>query len=105
MIDIQSRIDRLTKNCAEFPKLEALAQLSVIYQIIDDARYLRVKISDYLMPQVSHHRQSPKAESTESVICPYCGEAQKSIAGLRSHLGLKHKEKKSEWQGTTAPNP
>ena len=104
MIDIQDRHDRLTKNCAEFPKLEALAQLSVMYEIIADARFLRVKISDYLLPQVSHQRQSQKAESTEGVICPYCREPQKSIAGLRSHLGLKHKEKKSEWQGKP-PNP
>lgn len=36
---------------------------------------------------------------SEEVVCPYCKERQKNTIALRSHLGIKHKDRKTDWKG------
>jgi hypothetical protein len=33
----------------------------------------------------------------KEIVCPYCEKPVKNIVGLKAHLGVKHKEFKSEW--------
>lgn len=91
------RLERLRKNCEELPTQDALQQLSTIYQVIDDARYLRVKISDYLSGHVAHQR--PALQTADGIQCPYCPKVSPTLGGLRAHLGKSHPDKKSDWTG------
>lgn len=101
-MDIQSRRKRLKKNCAELPNMEVLQQLAAMYEIIADARFLRVKISDYLCGHQSsahHQEQQPVAQTADGIKCPYCTKISPTSGGLKAHLGVRHPELKSEWTG------